>query len=96
MKRILNTPKRVTLPNGKTFYAKCTRVPRSELPPNIILRRQYKRRDAPKGRRIRAVRKGRQRDRGFSSSLKKFANNPLVKKIGKAALKKNKLCTATI
>ena len=34
--RKLDTPKRVTLPNGRVFYAKYKRVKRSELPPNII------------------------------------------------------------
>ena len=69
--RRLNMPKKVALPNSRTFHAKYTRLPRSELPPNIILRRQYKRRAAPKGRRRRVVRKGRQRGCGFFSSLKK-------------------------
>ena len=32
----LDTPKRVTLPNGRAFHAKYKRVKRSELPPNII------------------------------------------------------------
>ena len=30
--RRLETPKAVTLPNGKTFYAKYQRVPRCQLP----------------------------------------------------------------
>ena len=33
MKR--TTPKRVTLPNGRTFVARYKRVPRSRLPPHI-------------------------------------------------------------
>lgn len=36
-----NTPKRVTLPDERTFLACYERVPRSELPPNIIMRRKY-------------------------------------------------------
>ena len=32
--RRLDTPKKVTLPNSRTFYAKYQRVPRSQLPPN--------------------------------------------------------------
>ena len=51
----LNTPKKVTHPNDRNFYAKYARVPRSGLPPNIMLRRQYKRRAAAKGRRRRRV-----------------------------------------
>ena len=40
MKR--TTPKRVTLPNGRTFVARYKRVPRSRLPPHIKLRRKYR------------------------------------------------------
>ena len=60
--------------------------PRSQLPPNVIMKRRYRRRAAPKGRRRRPIRKG-QRGRGFLSSLKKIAKNPLVRQIGKIALK---------
>ena len=84
--RRLDTPKKVTLPNGRTFYAKYQRVPRSQLLPNVIMQRRYRRRAAPKGRRRRPIRKG-QRGRGFLSSLKKIAKNPLVRQIGKIALK---------
>ena len=95
--RRLNTPKKVTHPNDRNFYAKYARVPRSGLPPNIMLRKQYKRRAAPKGSRRRVVRKQRQRGRGIFSSLNKIANNPMVRKLGNTALKKrHKLCTATI
>ena len=69
MKR-LDTPKMVTLLNGRTFYAKYQRVPRSQLPPNVIMKRRYRTRTAPKGRRRRPVRTG-QRGRGFYSSFKK-------------------------
>ena len=58
--RRLDTLKKVTL----------QRVPRSQLPPNVIMKRKYKRRAGPKGRRRRPVRKG-QWGRGFLSSLKK-------------------------
>ena len=44
----LNIPKRVTLPNGKTFVARYKRIPRDQLPPNIVMRRT-----APRGRRRR-------------------------------------------
>ena len=39
MKR-LNTPKQLTLPNGRTFYAKYQRVPRSQLPLNVIMKKE--------------------------------------------------------
>ena len=35
----LAMPKRVTLPNGRTFVARYKRIKRSELPPNIVMRR---------------------------------------------------------
>ena len=65
------TPKKVTLPNGRTFYAKYKRTTRAELPANIVLRRGYKQRAAPRGRR-RTVRQ--QRGRGFKSFFKKALN----------------------
>ena len=85
--RRLETPKKVTLPNGRTFYAKYQRVPRSQLPPNVTVKRRYRTRAAPKGKRRRPIRKG-QRGRGFLSSLKKIAKNLLLRQIGKTALKK--------
>ena len=92
--RRLNTPKKVILPNGRTFYAKYQRLPRFQLSPNVIMKRKYKRRATPKSRR-RPVRKG-QRGRGFLSSLKKIANSPTVRELGKTALKSHKLCTTAI
>ena len=68
--RRLDTPKKVTLTNGRTFYDKYHRVPRSQLPPDVIMKRRYRRRAAPKGRRRRSIKKGK-RGRGFLSSLKK-------------------------
>ena len=62
------TPKRVTLTNGRTFLAKYNRVKRSELPPNIIMRRTYTQRAAPRGRR-RRVRA--QQGQGIFDSVKK-------------------------
>ena len=41
--RKLATPKKVTLPNGKTFYAKQERVKKS-LTPDATLRIRYRRR----------------------------------------------------
>ena len=51
------------------------------------MKRKYKRRAAPKSRR-RPVTKG-QRGRGFLSSLRKIAKNPLVRQMGKTALEKS-------
>ena len=48
-------PKRVTLPNGRTFLARYRRAKRSDLPPNVHLPRIYKQRAAPKGKRRRAA-----------------------------------------
>ena len=45
------TPKKVTLPNGRTFYAKYRRATRDDLPPNVTFPRIYKERAAPKNRR---------------------------------------------
>ena len=49
----LNVPKRVTLLNGRTFVARYKRIPRDQLPPNIVMRRTYTQRAAPRGRRRR-------------------------------------------
>ena len=64
----LETPKRVTLPDGRTFLARYKRVRRSELPPNVILRRLYKTRAASKSRRRAAPQKG----SGIFSTQKKL------------------------
>ena len=55
----LNVPKRVTLPNGRTFVARYKRIPWGKLPANIVMRRTYAQRAAPRGRRHR------QRGRGI-------------------------------
>ena len=47
----LNVPKRVTLPKGRTFVASYKRISRGELPPNIVMRRTYTQKAAPRGRR---------------------------------------------
>ena len=70
-------PKRVTLPNGRTFLARYRRATRTELPANVRLERPYRQRAAPRGRR-RRVRQG---GRGFKSAFKKAFN--FVKKISK-------------
>ena len=86
------TPKRVTLPNGRTFLARYKRATRNDLSPNISLPRIYKERAAPKGRRRRVIsyrerqraalrRRARaQRGRGLGSVFKK------AYKLGKRAL----------
>ena len=80
----LATPKRVTLPNGRTFVARYRRIPRDRLPPNIIMRRSYTQKAAPRCRRCRRM--GQQRQ-GIFDFIKKFAKNPIVKSIAKQGLK---------
>ena len=76
----LNVPKRVTLPNGRTFVARYKRLSREELPPNIVMRRTYVQRAVPRGRRRR------QRGRGICDFVKKVARNPLVKSLAKKGI----------
>ena len=73
----LNVPKRVVLPNGRTFVARYKRISRAELPPNIVMRRTYRQRAAPRDRR------SRQRGRGIFDFVKKIARNPLVCSLAK-------------
>ena len=75
-----NVPKRATLPNGRTFVARYKRIPRSELPDNIVMRRTYAQRAAPRGRRRR------QRGRGIFDFVKKVAKNPLVRSIARKGI----------
>ena len=82
-------PKRVTLPNGRTFLARYRRATRTELPANVRLERPYKQRAAPKGRRRRVKQSG----RGFKSAFKKAFNfakkiskNKAVRNIGRAII----------
>ena len=87
------TPKRVTLPDGRTFLARYKRATREDLPPNINLPRVYKERAAPKGRRRKrrrlapyrerqraALRRRVQRGRGLGLVFKK------AYRLGKRAL----------
>ena len=92
-------PKRVTLPDGRTFLARYRRATRDDLPANIALPRIYKERAAPKGKRRRRNRldvyrerqrgalrrRAAQRGRGIGSFLKKGF------KLGKRALN-SRLC----
>ena len=75
----LNVPKRVTLPNGRTFVACYKRIPRDQLPPNIVMRRTYTQSAASRGRRRRRAQQG----QGIFDFVKKVARNPLVKSIAK-------------
>ena len=76
----LNVPKRVTLPNGRTFVARYKRTPRDQLPPNVVMRRTYTQRAAPRGRRRR------QWGRRIFDFVKKVARNSLVKSIARKGL----------
>ena len=58
-------PKRVTLSNGRTFYARYKQATWADLPANVCLERPYRQRPAPRGQRWR-VRQGR---RGFKSAF---------------------------
>ena len=78
----LDVPKRVTLPNGRTFFARYKRIKREELPHEIIMRRTYRQRAAPRGRR----RRRRQQGRGIIESAQKALKNPMVRAIAKKAL----------
>ena len=80
----LATSKRVTLPNGKTFVTHYKRILRDHLPPNIIMRRTYTQRTAPRSRR--RGRRG-QQGQGIFDFIKKVAKIPLVKSIAKQGLK---------
>ena len=66
----LDTPKRVTLPNCRTFLARYKSVARLQLPANIVVARTYKQRAAPRGRRRR------QCGRELFSFVKKLAKKP--------------------
>ena len=78
----LNVPKRVTLANGRTFVARQKRIPRDQLPPNIVMRRTYTQRAAPRGKRCRRAQQG----QGIFDFVKKVARNPLVKSIARKEL----------
>ena len=72
----LNVPKTVT------FIAHYKRIPRDQLPPNIVMRRTYTQRAAPRGRRHRRAQQG----QGIFDFIKKVARNPLVKSIARKTL----------
>ena len=64
-------PKKVTLPNGRTFYAKYKRTTRAELPANVHLQRGYRQKAAPRGQRRAAVQ---QDGRDFKNAFNKVLN----------------------
>ena len=86
----LDTPKRVTLSNGRTFTARFQTVKRSELPNNIVMRRTYRNNFAKGARRKRTSgRRGRKKQtgKGFFSVLRKVVKNPIFKDIVKTGAK---------
>ena len=78
----LNVPKRVTLPNGRTFVACYNRIPRDWSPPNIVMGRTYTQRAALRGRRRRRGQQG----QGIFNVVKKVARNLLVKSTARMGL----------
>ena len=79
----LQVPKRVTLPNSRTFVARYKIIQRGELPANIVMRRTYTQRAAPRGRRRR---RRAQQGQGIFDFVKKVARNPLVRSIARRGL----------
>ena len=78
----LNVPKRVTLPNGRALVACYKRISRDELPRHILMRRTYRQRAAPRGRRRRQQQQG----QGIFDFIKKAAKNLLVKKLARKGI----------
>ena len=66
------TPKKVTLPNGRTFYARYRQATCTDLLLNVHLEQPYKWRAAPKGRH-RQIRQGRRGFKSMFGKLKRFA-----------------------
>ena len=87
----LDRPKRVTLNDGRTFVARFKRVKRSELPDNIIMRRTHRNNYAKGARKKRTGgrrgRKSKQTGKGFFSTLKKIAKNPILRDIARTGAK---------
>ena len=78
----INVPKRVTLPNDRTFVARYKRIRRVELPPNIVMIRTYTQRAASRGRRRRQAQQGQE----IFDFVKKVTRNLLVRSIAKKGL----------
>ena len=83
----LDVPKRVTLPNGRTFTARFRRATRAELPNNITMRRTYRNNFAKGTRRRPARRRRAQSGQGLFSFIKKVAKNPILKDIARTGAK---------
>ena len=86
----LDTPKRVTLSNGRTFIARFKRAKRSELPDNILMKRTYRNNFAKGARKKRTGgRRGRKKQsgKGIFSILKKVAKNPILRDIARTGAK---------
>ena len=81
--RKLAVPKRVTLPNGRTFFARYERIKRQDLPGNIQMRRTYRQRAAPRNRRRRPRA---QQGRGIAESAHKVLRNPAFRAIARKGL----------
>ena len=88
-----DVPKRVTLPNGRTFFARQKRRTRAHFPANIHLARLYKKRATPKGKRGRpraAASPATQQGQGivdiFCFAKKKIAKSKVGDNIGEMAL----------
>ena len=81
--RKLDVPKRVTLPNGWTFYARYERIKRRDLPADIRMKRTYRQRVAPRNRRRRQAA---QQGQGIASTAKNVIKNPTFRAIAKKGL----------
>ena len=81
--RKLAVPKRVTLPNGRTFFARYERIKRQDLPGNIQMHRTYRQCAAPRNRRRR---RGGQQGEGIVSVAKKVLSNPAFRVAAKKGL----------
>ena len=88
-----DVPKRVTLPNSRTFLARYKRTTRAHLPANIHLARPYKQRAAPKGKgrcpraaAASAAQQGQGTGDIFCFAKKKKAKSKVARNISKMAL----------
>ena len=72
--------KRVTLPNGRTFLASYKRVKRSDLPPHLVMRKEY--------RLLQEVKTMKKRTAGTGNFwlYKKSSKNPIVRSVAKKGL----------
>ena len=79
----LDVPKRVTLPNGRTFYARYEQIKRQDLPADIRMKRIYKQRAAPRNKRRR---RRAQQGQAIVSVAKNVIKNPAFRAIAKKGL----------